>query len=95
VRGRMRRVVREFGVAVVDASVSLPASSERAGANGLSAALVLVTFAAGRRPSRMGLSVLWGALVLSVGLAAYYAWLLLVHDVAWGRSPTNTAPAHG
>lgn len=107
---------REFGVAVVDASVSSPASSKRAGANGLSAALVLVAacavgvfsdrgallaepwsalaeigtpfvlvaFAAGRQPSRMGLSVLWGAAVLSIGLAAYYAWLLLVHDVAWG-----------
>ena len=112
----MRRVVREFGVAVVDASVSSPPSSKRAGASGLSAALllvaacaigvfsdrgallaqpwsalaeigtpfVLVAFAAGRQPSRMRLSALWGAAVLSIGLAAYYAWLLLVHDVAWG-----------
>ncbi|MFL6134393.1 MAG: DUF6518 family protein [Nocardioidaceae bacterium] len=45
---------------------------------------VLVAFAAGRQPSRMGLSMLWGAAVLSIGLAAYYAWLFLVHDVAWG-----------
>jgi hypothetical protein len=100
----------------MDASVSSPATSKRAGANGLGAALVLVAacaigvfsdrgallaepwsvlaelgtpfvlvaFAAGRQPSRMGLSVLWGAAVLSIGLAAYYAWLLLGRHVAWG-----------
>lgn len=101
---------------MVDTSVSSPESSKRVGANGVSAALVLVAacaigvfsdrgtllaepwsalaeigtpfvlvaFAAGRQPSRMGLSMLWGAAVLSIGLAAYYAWLLLVQDVAWG-----------
>lgn len=113
----MRRVVREFGVVVADASVSSPSSSsKRAGTSGLSAALllvaacasgvfsdrgallaqpwsalaemgtpfVLVAFAAGRQQSRMRLSVLWGAAVLSIGLAAYYAWLLLVQDATWG-----------
>lgn len=45
---------------------------------------VLVAFAAGRQPLRMRLSVLWGAAALSIGLAAYYAWLLLVQDVSWG-----------
>src|SRR3954454_16961015 len=103
-------------VAVVDGSVSSPASSKRAGANARRAALVLVAacaigvfsdrgalmaepwsalaeigtpfvivaFAAGRQPSRVGSSVLWGAAVLSMGLSAYYAWLFLVHEVAWG-----------
>ena len=45
---------------------------------------VLVAFAAGRQSSRFGWSALWGATVLGIGLAAYYAWLLLVQDVAWG-----------
>lgn len=44
---------------------------------------VLVAFVAGRQPPRMRLSMLWGAAVLSIGLAAYYAWLLLVDDVTW------------
>ena len=45
---------------------------------------VLVAFAAGRQPLRFGWSALWGATVLCIGLAAYYGWLLLVQDVAWG-----------
>lgn len=45
---------------------------------------VLVAFAAGRQSSRPPLSAFWGATVLSVGQAAYYAWLLLGQDVAWG-----------
>jgi hypothetical protein len=45
---------------------------------------VLLAFAAGRQQSRMGPSMLWGAGVVCFGLAAYYAFLLLVQDVAWG-----------
>lgn len=45
---------------------------------------VLVAFAAGRQYSRAALSAFWGATVLSVGQAAYYAWLMLGQDVAWG-----------
>lgn len=45
---------------------------------------VLVGFAAGRQSSRLDLAALWGATVLGVGLAAYYAWLLLGQGVAWG-----------
>lgn len=45
---------------------------------------LLVAYAAGRQPSRSGLGMLWGAAVLSVGQAAYYAWLFLAQEVAWG-----------
>lgn len=45
---------------------------------------VLVAFAAGRQPLRMVSGALWGAAVLSIGLAAYYAWLLVVQDVPLG-----------
>lgn len=45
---------------------------------------VLVAFAAGRQLSRTEFGALWGAAALSIGLAAYYVWLLLVRDVAWG-----------
>lgn len=45
---------------------------------------LLVAFAAGRQPSRFGLGMLWGAAVLSLGQAAYYAWLFLGQEVSWG-----------
>lgn len=45
---------------------------------------VLVAFAAGRSSSRSALAALWGATVLTVGLAAYYAWLWLAEGVLWG-----------
>jgi len=45
---------------------------------------VLVGFVAGRQSSRLALAALWGATVLSTGVAVYYAWLLLGQGVSWG-----------
>lgn len=45
---------------------------------------ILVAFAAGRFSSRLTLSALAGAVALSFAQGAYYAWLMLGHDVAWG-----------
>ena len=50
---------------------------------------VLVAFAAGRQATHTALSALFGAAALSVGQAAYYAWLLLVEEVAWGTITHN------
>ena len=45
---------------------------------------VLVAFAAGRQPPRPGWGMVWGAVALGIGLAAYDAWMFLVQDVPWG-----------